>query len=571
MLVCPPLGHGYHETYSSLRLLSERLAQAGCASLRMDYEGTGDSAGDQREPDRVSAWVRSILNGIAFLREATSAPIVVVGMRLGATMAALATETVAIDGLVMWDPVSSGRSYVSEQKALFAISVDRIAASEDGLVHMPEMVMSADAAAELRDVDITRSGASLASRALVLTRRATGPGKLGPRLRMAHVEWAEATDQEDLMEAGSAYGVIAYATVERIVDWVSTPHATRPVAFRPAPTSPLAEISLGDGGGYVVEQPLNLGKTGLFGVLTEPAMRNGGPTVVFVNTANGTHVGGARLWVELARRWAGLGLRCFRMDLSGLGDSPVRHEGQARYVSAMPEAIDDVLEACLALEATDPSNVVLVGHCTGGYQVLESALDLRPRGVVSINPLMSFPPPERMAGRRLDPRRRILLPRRGLARKYYTAHYQQATPSGVLHRYVNMGRVIRSIAAPKSKAASWARELERQVVNDIGWRVKMLLKPTRRPLYWLGKLIEGGTDVVLVTCELDARPLRIGIPAGTFEKWEQEGLCRIHISDHMLRIPQERRDVVDAITGHLAQRFKPDDGPDDDKLLVQAP
>ena len=135
---------------------------------------------------------------------------------------------------------------------------------------------------------------------------------------------------------------------------------------------------------------------GLFGILTynHDVRAPGAPAALFLNVANQHHVGPNRLWVELARQWAGAGIRSLRLDLSGLGDSPDRQGASGRWECFKPEAFEDVADAAQWLSPDDPSNVVLVGLCSGGYQALEGALVLRARGVVAINPFGSFDPAE---------------------------------------------------------------------------------------------------------------------------------------------------------------------------------
>src|ERR1700730_1174912 len=45
--------------HRSVRHLAERAADAGIPALRFDYDGTGDSAGHDFDPDRLSAWLAS--------------------------------------------------------------------------------------------------------------------------------------------------------------------------------------------------------------------------------------------------------------------------------------------------------------------------------------------------------------------------------------------------------------------------------------------------------------------------------------------------------------------------------
>ena len=60
VVICPPLAVEGTSSQPTLRFLSTRLAAEGCAVLRFDYAGTGDSSGDDREPARVAAWLASI-------------------------------------------------------------------------------------------------------------------------------------------------------------------------------------------------------------------------------------------------------------------------------------------------------------------------------------------------------------------------------------------------------------------------------------------------------------------------------------------------------------------------------
>lgn len=568
VLLCPPVGHEYHESYSTLRLLAEKLADLGTCVLRMDYDGVGDSAGDYLDPGRAAAWLGSVLEGVAVLRRAGARSVVMVGMRTGALLAGLAAgRDGAVDGLVLWDPVLSGRAYLAEQRALNAFAVGTgTDAGTNRLVQLPGMVLTADAAAELRQLDLVKSAGALAAQVLVLTRPERGAGSLAERLAGTAVEWGDATGQSELMELGSAYGVIAYQAVDQVAAWVArvSPGTMAPLTA-PAPAGQARVAGGPDGGGpdgggpdgpTVRETPMALGPSGLFGILTEGARREGSPTVVFLNVANGNRTGPDRLWVELARSWAAHGLRCFRFDLSGLGDSPTRHDGQARYVSRAPESFDDITEVCAALEPADPSNVVLVGSCTTGYQVLESALEVSPRGVVAINPETSFRLPEKAVTGRADPRRRIALPRRAPLAAYYKAqHEEEGSASG--HRGPNILGALRAMAAPRSKAGQWLRDHERAIVTNLMWRLRMVNAPERRPARWLSELVSRHIDVFIVCSKNDARSLLLGVRKSLLEQLQHDGLRLVRISDHGFRVLEERLAVTSALTEHVLERFAP--------------
>ena len=68
-----------------------------------------------------------------------------------------------------------------------------------------------------------------------------------------------------------------------------------------------------------------------------------GPTVVMLNSGKLDHLGPGRLWVHLARSWARVGVAVLRVDLSGLGDSPVQ-EGREPDVVYSPDALDDIAD-----------------------------------------------------------------------------------------------------------------------------------------------------------------------------------------------------------------------------------
>jgi alpha-beta hydrolase superfamily lysophospholipase len=103
--------------------LAESLSQRGFPVLRFDYTGTGDSAADL-DAATLAGWKADILAAADELTElAGTTQLSIVGMRLGA---ALAAEVAAQHGsasrrfrdVVLWDPIVRGRSAIDELRAI---------------------------------------------------------------------------------------------------------------------------------------------------------------------------------------------------------------------------------------------------------------------------------------------------------------------------------------------------------------------------------------------------------------------------------------------------------------------
>ena len=162
---------------------------------------------------------------------------------------------------------------------------------------------------------------------LVLVRADRDATRLQDRLPGDLVEWGEAVGHALLIDDGMEITVPKEA-LDRIVKWIDT-HATHEPQLISVPgwTGPMP-IPGPSGRSNMVETPVWIGDTGLFGIVTESSVHNGGPTVIFLSVSQGHRIGPARSWVDLARRWAETGQRSIRIDFSGLGDSPLRHKEQ---------------------------------------------------------------------------------------------------------------------------------------------------------------------------------------------------------------------------------------------------
>jgi pimeloyl-ACP methyl ester carboxylesterase len=113
VVVCAPLWREAIRAHRVLRQLGLRLAKDGRAVLRFDYSGAGDSAGDSDHGD-VETWLGDIAAAIDEVRRERDVPrVTLLGLRFGATLAALAAaRRDDVERVVLWEPVVEGAAYL---------------------------------------------------------------------------------------------------------------------------------------------------------------------------------------------------------------------------------------------------------------------------------------------------------------------------------------------------------------------------------------------------------------------------------------------------------------------------
>jgi alpha-beta hydrolase superfamily lysophospholipase len=402
-VICPSMGLEAAYSTRALRQLAHRLASSGWAALRIDYAATGDSVGTWSDPDLVAEWLGNIRLGIDCARSLGAERVGVVGLRLGATLAA--TELARggpVDDLVLWDPCATGKAFLREQRAMSAfrremavewgtLQPGEVLGSgepvKDGLVEAPGIVFSAATATDLDPLAVAWSDQSPASQELVLTREERRVERgVTKRLTMPGVESASILGQEALFAAKPATPV---ATLDRIVSWLSQSGGTP--ARLTMPQGQATAVHRAPDRPSVRERAVEFGPGHLFGVFSEPehGIDPSAPTVVFLNVGLIGHQGPGRLWVELARACASAGnMRCLRVDLSGIGDSPAR-PGRAElrgFPHDAPQDMEDIRRAV----TEDGAELILVGVCSGADHSIEMAQAAPVAALCVINPAFSY-------------------------------------------------------------------------------------------------------------------------------------------------------------------------------------
>lgn len=398
IVFCNPFGYESVCSHRSIRQFAMEAAQAGIAALRFDYDGTGDSAGDDLEPQRVQAWVQSTRHAAdALLKHAGVDRVAFVGIRLGAAIATLAAEgRPDIESIVAIAPTVNLNAYVRELRMLqLAMDARRAVVRENisGVVEACGFLLSEETRTHMRSVDLSRATAAPAPRVLIFD-RAGLPGNDDwadqLRGRGAQVERVTignaAQNIQDTVESH-----IADETIQKTLHWLMTSSSAM-ARHCEGVTAP----SRGQMSSAVEESAVHFGpSSNLFGIVSAPAVRarGGAPVkaIMLLNSGGVHHIGPNRLYVTLARRWAALGHVVLRMDLAGLGDSAA-HSGEPANVIYARRALEDVREGIEYLKREwGATEVHALGICSGAYHAFKAAVARQPlAGVILINPLTFF-------------------------------------------------------------------------------------------------------------------------------------------------------------------------------------
>jgi len=383
LVIVPPFGYEAVSAHRSLRALAIRAAEAGLDAWRIDLDGTGDSAGDDRDPDRVAAWCASIAAAIEAARAEGAGRVILAGVRLGATLAVnVAAARSDVAGVIAIAPVVAGKKWLREMRALQAAL---------GLAPAPTPQPDGDEALGFWISPATRDAitaleldkADKAPRAVFVIDREDLPAsdKWLAALRAhgadvthaklpGYVEMVLDAHKTEIPEA------ILAATLERATAWSAGAEATSAVRL---PRPRVARI------GEVVEEPVSI--AGIAAIATRP--RNAprpNKALVLLNAGAVREIGPNRMYVAIARRCAAEGALVLRADLSGLGDSPAVL-GQPDRVVYTDTAAAEIAGLVAWCRSAGADRVVLAGLCSGGYYALQRALaGERLAGLIVINP-----------------------------------------------------------------------------------------------------------------------------------------------------------------------------------------
>lgn len=230
VLLCPSIAHEHATTRAALTALARRLAAHGHHVLCFDYSGTGESAGEIGR-GQFLRWLRDIDMAIGELSDlAAHRQLTVVGLRVGALLAATALATVhtPVHRLVLWDPVVHGADFIGALERQHRRQLGRRSLSPGSRDDLLGYRFPADLRRNLAFADL-REDLEFAAGTRVNLLAAGDPRpceQIGERLRARQVpatitRWATATDWQH--SPSLFHGAQGVAAIEAVAAALEAP------------------------------------------------------------------------------------------------------------------------------------------------------------------------------------------------------------------------------------------------------------------------------------------------------------------------------------------------------------
>ena len=406
MVLCPPLGIDYVNTYPVLRHLANRLAFHGIPVLRFDYSGTGNSCGFDVDADRVASWLRDIREARTTLsRVAGCREVGLFGVRIGALLAAAVAHDTVLPCLVLWGPVARGRAYVREMRAmhLTAEGPQLARLDEDSNIEAGGFVFTPQTGYDLAAISLD-SLLPKTERILFAARDDLPSDQALPK------SWVRAEQHTFPGFAGmltsphNSYYHMPFAAIDRFEQWIvdaaqiTSPSVTeggalqlttmlRTVRFSGRPNVTQANVR---------ESIVHFGEHGeRFAIITEP-LSGARPDIPWAILSSGgvDHTAGQnRLSLLLSRALAQTGMRCVRFDFPGVGDSVVAPPAleNKTYQTTNSAEIASLIAALQREHGAQ--KFILMGLCSGAFASFHGGLELKQQPIVEcllFNPLTFY-------------------------------------------------------------------------------------------------------------------------------------------------------------------------------------
>ena len=394
IVLLAPFGVEALAAHKSMRLLAEDCAARGFPTLRFDFPGTGDSLGDEagdeldeKSPhDILANRCKAAIAAIGWLRATSGVhDVVLVGLRLGASVAAFVGAEAGVRRMVLMAPLVSGKRYVREMRSLLRIAKARDASTASfgavktdvtqknaPLLEFDGFRLSQISLDALTRMDLKNLPPPAHDILILAPAGQSAVEQLGQcwRAAGARVRVQDFVGFNSLITDPSSADP-PRADLTQVADWIGAASSAGACARRP-PAARLHHDAF-------IETAAQFGvghqTFGVFCRSTRPLAD--APVLIILNTGANSHVGWGRQTVETARRLAQSGISTLRIDSSGVGETPDLPNRPTR-VFYVPDSRADVVAAVDWLETQGFHNPAVAGICSGAYLAFQTAL-IEPR------------------------------------------------------------------------------------------------------------------------------------------------------------------------------------------------
>ncbi len=400
VVICNPFGHEYAHAHRTLKTLADFLAVKGIPTLRFDYCGSGDSAGNMLQENLFEHALQDIHSVICFLKQALNIhTITLVGLRLGATLAACYAEKFPVNNLVLWAPCSRGKAYVRELKALEKLASFDSDTDKD-FIESAGFIMSVDFAHQLSQVNLASLQMQCKRMLLVKRDDMDDTEKLESQLKVNHELCYSSIEMQGYlsMMAEPHENEVPITTLVNLAEWIAQ---EQPISMQDKPRLDL-NVQIAFEGYY--ERMIQVGDQQLQGIVSIPTQYLESNVkkrcVILANSGSVHHVGPNRFYTQFARRLAQQGTMVIRFDMRNLGDSSFYGciDENKPYPAASSDDIVRVVQ--YAKQELNAEHITIAGLCSGGHNVFHTALESHDVSdideVIMINPLAFYRRPSRV-------------------------------------------------------------------------------------------------------------------------------------------------------------------------------
>jgi len=420
-VLCQPFGEEAGFAQRTILQWARVLCDQGHWVLRFDYRGCGDSAGSF-EDFTVDDYLQDTLDAVAELERQTGMRCGgLCGLRLGATIAALAARKLGRDPLlVLWEPILSGKAYLAEllrgTMASRLVATAKPPAAPSGVItgaaaagdpFVQGRAITLDARRALEAISLLPEGLPGGSPALVVgisngLRQAARP-ELNDLLATAPQRAMLELVETPPLWSGQVSRHYAARNkpaelFERTLSWVRQ-RSQQIASESPPPVSQdIPRVALRIGLGDPGERPVYFRADGcrIGGILHLPPNYRPGRPAIVIPPHGISRTGFNRLCVKMARALARQGWAVLRFDAHGLGDS----EGELAFDTGTElfQAIEKGMHVPDTLAALDflarelgVESAVIAGVCGGAVTAaLTARADERVKAIAPIEMSLLF-------------------------------------------------------------------------------------------------------------------------------------------------------------------------------------